>query len=166
MNNISYKLLNKLNGKANNIELINEGDLELLYQQYIQDKNYIENQLKVEIELGISQQDFFKMFYMIYDILKFYISKQEFIHLSNYYLLMLMMDYINGKKVDLYWCIYHIYYLSSAGRFLTKYDHYEDCLPFLQQQLIKQFAIKEKITDKMKRKSFTKAIIKRLQRLS
>lgn len=155
MNSISYKLLNKLKY----IELINEDDLELLYQQYLANKNYIENQEGLEIEMELSKQDFLKMFQIIYDVLKFYISKQEFMDISNYYLCMLMIK--DREKVDLYWCIYHIYYLASAGRFFTKYDRYEDCLPFLQQRLMKQFNIKEKVTDKMKRKTFTKAIIKR-----
>ncbi len=158
MNRIGYKLLNRLNDKVKYIEPVNEDDLELLYQQYMTNKNYIENQEGWKIEMELSKQDFLKMFQIIYDILKFYISKQEFTYIINDYLYMLMMDHIHGEKVDLYWCIYHIYYLSIAGRFLTKYEQYKDCLPFLQQQLMKQFDIKEKITDKMKRKIFIKTL--------
>lgn len=148
MNRVTYKLFELLNNRCNFVNKEDNNYIDLLYQCCIY------SQQKLNIELNIDKQEFLKTFHTMYDVLKFYMSQEEFHNICVYYLQLLMADALAGNKVDVYWCISHLWYLS-AGKFLLSSDKYKDSIPFLQKRLIHEFDIQEKIGGKIKRKIIT-----------
>lgn len=65
-----------------------------------------------------------------------------------------LADARDGFNVDINWSIKYIWYLCAGIKEEIK-PKYKDCISFIQQQLIKEFSIKETINEKVKRKIFT-----------
>ncbi len=65
-----------------------------------------------------------------------------------------MADARDGSMVDTKWFIWHMWYLSVG--ISTDGKNYDDCIPFIQKNLIKHFNICETPGEKIKRKIYTK----------
>lgn len=143
MNTIIYNLMNKIN----NTRILDEEYLENLYQFYT------EKGTCLGYEPNIEQDDFKKIFTIVYDVLRLKINEEEFKVLSERYVKLLMHDAMDGYNVDYRWAIDHVWYLGAGLDNGAK--EYNDCIPFIQDKLIKEFAIKEKITETVKRKIYT-----------
>lgn len=154
MNKISYKVLNALNNSLKEIEDLDSKTIDKLCQIYINNKT------KYNLDININNEDVKKLIITMYDILKFYISEEEFEFLLDHYLSLIAADALENK-VDLYWCITHMWYLY-VGRSQTYNHKYKTCLSFLEQRLIDQFEIKETISNKIKRKTKTSLIVNNL----
>ena len=139
MNTIIYKLLNKINKSR----ILEDIYLDNLYQFYI-DESKIRN-----CEVNICESDFKKFFCIIYDVLGLRISSEEFEMISYGYLKLLIVDAIDGNKVDLRWFIKYIWYLNVCINDEVCTEKYEDCILFIQEKLIKEFNINENIKEKI-----------------
>ena len=53
----------------------------------------------------------------------------------------------------------HTWYLVIGLQNIINTDKYNDCIPFIQQMLVKEFNIEENLKNKISRKAFTKFII-------
>ena len=144
MNTIIYKLLSKTNDERN----LNDSLLENLYQYYD------EKSIELNYEKNISKDDFDKIFNTVYDVLKLKINDDEAYEAMINYLSLLIADARDGFNVDINWSIKYIWYLCAGIKEEIK-PKYKDCISFIQQQLIKEFSIKETINEKVKRKIFT-----------
>ena len=143
MNIVVYKLLSKTNEERN----LDDLSLENLYQYYD------EKSIELNYEKNISKDDFDKIFNTVYDVLKLKINDDEAYEAMINYLSLLIADARDGFNVDINWCIKYIWYLSAGLKEIK--PKYKDCISFIQQQLLKEFSIKETANEKVKRKIFT-----------
>lgn len=143
MNKVIYNLLNKVN------------------KERILENNYLNNLLEFYTDsidkesIHIKEEEFKKIFSIIYDVLGLKISFDEFDTLCKNYLTYLIADSYDGYIVDLNWFINNIWYLTISN---VNTNNYKDCILFIQNKLIKEFEIKEKPKTKVKRKIRTKAL--------
>lgn len=146
MNSLVYDLLNKICPK---IEL-NSMYLDNLYNLYQFDSD------KFNYQIYINKEDFKKIFSIVYDVLRFKVSDDEFLEVSDHCTKLLIADARDRKCVDSKWIIDHIWYLSVGLHNSIDTSRYKDCIPFIQQMLIREFSIEESLKDKFSRKVFTK----------
>lgn len=100
------------------------------------------------------------MFNTIYEILRLRIDNKDFEIVSKHYLKLLMADAKDGNNVDLIWFINHLWYLYVGIENEINAKTYNDCIPFIQQSLIRQFNIEENIKEKVSRKIYTRFLTK------
>ena len=143
MNTVIYKLLSKTNEERN----LDDSLLENLYQYYD------EKSIDLDYEKNISKDDFNKIFNTVYNVLKLKINDDEIQKAMVNYLKLLIADARDGYYVDINWCIKYIWYLCAGLK--ERKQKYKDCIPFIQQKLLKEFSIKETVNEKVKRKVFT-----------
>ena len=143
MNTVIYKLLSKTNEERN----LDDSLLENLYQYYD------EKSIDLDYEKNISKDDFNKIFNTVYNVLKLKINDDEIQKAMVNYLKLLIADARDGFNVDINWCIKYIWYLGAGLK--ERKQKYKDCISFIQQQLLKEFSIKETANEKVKRKIFT-----------
>ena len=143
MNIVVYKLLSITNEERK----LDDSLLENLYQYYD------EKSIELNYEKNISKDDFNRIFNIVYDVLKLRINDEEAIEAMVNYLKLLIADARDGFNVDINWCIKYIWYLGAGLK--ERKQKYKDCISFIQQQLIKEFSIKETVSEKVKRKVFT-----------
>ena len=143
MNIVVYKLLSKTNEERN----LDDSLLENLYQYYD------EKSIELNYEKNISKDDFNRIFNIVYDVLRLKINDEEAIEAMVNYLKLLIADARDGFNVDINWCIKYIWYLGAGLK--ERKQKYKDCISFIQQQLLKEFSIKETVSEKVKRKVFT-----------
>lgn len=147
MNKLIYTLLNKINEPRN----IEDKYLNYLYNFYVKESK-IRN-----CEVNINEKDFRQIFKTIYDVLILKFEEKEFNQIVQFYLNLLIADaYFDGVKVDNKWFINHLWYLTIGIKDEKLINKYKDCIPFIQKQLIKEFNIKEKPKEKIKRKVYTR----------
>lgn len=143
MNKVIYNLLNKVN------------------KERILENNYLNNLLEFYTDsidkesIHIKEEEFKKIFSIIYDVLGLRISFDDFDTLCKNYLTYLIADSYDGHIVDLNWFINNIWYLTVSN---INTANYKDCILFIQNKLIKEFEIEEKPKTKVKRKIHTKAL--------
>ena len=135
MNIVVYKLLSKTKEERK----LDDSLLENLYQYYD--------------EKNISKDDFNRIFNIVYDVLRLKINDEEAIDAMANYLSLLIADARDGFNADINWCIKYIWYLGAGLK--ERKQKYKDCISFIQQQLLKEFSIKETANEKVKRKIFT-----------
>ena len=145
MNKLQYYLLQKHHGN----EQINEEYLEELYQYFKQGSE------KLEYKIQISKEDFKKMFSIIYDVLILKLNHNQIAKLNDHYLKLIMYDALVEENVDVYWFIKHIWYLNIYELEEKFTFDYKDCISFIQEEMIKEFGIKENIKEKIDRKVYT-----------
>ena len=143
MNIVVYKLLSITNEERK----LDDSLLENLYQYYD------EKSIELNYEKNISKDDFNRIFNIVYDVLKLRINDEEAIEAMVNYLKLLIADARDGFNVDINWCIKYIWYLGAGLK--ERKQKYKDCISFIQQQLLKEFSIKENVSEKVKRKVFT-----------
>ena len=143
MNIVVYKLLSITNEERK----LDDSLLENLYQYYD------EKSIELNYEKNISKDDFNRIFNIVYDVLKLRINDEETIEAMVNYLKLLIADARDGFNVDINWCIKYIWYLGAGLK--ERKQKYKDCISFIQQQLLKEFSIKETVSEKVKRKIFT-----------
>ena len=143
MNIVVYKLLSITNEERK----LDDSLLENLYQYYD------EKSIELNYEKNISKDDFNRIFNIVYDVLKLRINDEEAIDAMANYLSLLIADARDGFNVDINWCIKYIWYLGAGLK--ERKQKYKDCISFIQQQLLKEFSIKETVSEKVKRKIFT-----------
>lgn len=143
MNIVVYKLLSITNEERK----LDDSLLENLYQYYD------EKSIELNYEKNISKDDFNRIFNIVYDVLKLRINDEEAIEAMVNYLKLLIADARDGFNVDINWCIKYIWYLGAGLK--ERKQKYKDCISFIQQQLLKEFSIKETVSEKVKRKVFT-----------
>lgn len=143
MNIVVYKLLSITNEERK----LDDSLLENLYQYYD------EKSIELNYEKNISKDDFNRIFNIVYDVLKLRINDEEAIEAMVNYLKLLIADARDGFNVDINWCIKYIWYLGAGLK--ERKQKYKDCISFIQQQLLKEFSIKETVSEKVKRKIFT-----------
>ena len=142
MNIVVYKLLSITNEERK----LDDSLLENLYQYYD------EKSIELNYEKNISKDDFNRIFNIVYDVLKLRINDETIEAMVNY-LKLLIADARDGFNVDINWCIKYIWYLGAGLK--ERKQKYKDCISFIQQQLLKEFSIKETANEKVKRKIFT-----------
>lgn len=76
----------------------------------------------------------------------------------NHYLGLLECDAMAGSLVDEVWAIDHIWYCATADFKSLDSKKYGDCLPLVQEKLIKELQVEESFSDKVKRKINTKLL--------
>ena len=143
MNIVVYKLLSKTKEERK----LDDSLLENLYQYYD------EKSIELNYEKNISKDDFNRIFNIVYDVLRLKINDEEAIEAMVNYLKLLIADARDGFNVDINWCIKYIWYLGAGLK--ERKQKYKDCISFIQQQLLKEFSIKETVSEKVKRKVFT-----------
>ena len=143
MNIVVYKLLSITNEERK----LDDSLLENLYQYYD------EKSIELNYEKNISKDDFNRIFNTVYDVLRLKINDEEAIDAMANYLSLLIADARDGFNVDINWCIKYIWYLGAGLK--ERKQKYKDCISFIQQQLLKEFSIKETVSEKVKRKIFT-----------
>ena len=143
MNIVVYKLLSKTKEERK----LDDSLLENLYQYYD------EKSIELNYEKNISKDDFNRIFNIVYDVLRLKINDEEAIDAMANYLSLLIADARDGFNVDINWCIKYIWYLGAGLK--ERKQKYKDCISFIQQQLLKEFSIKETVSEKVKRKVFT-----------
>lgn len=143
MNIVVYKLLSKTKEERK----LDDSLLENLYQYYD------EKSIELNYEKNISKDDFNRIFNTVYDVLRLKINDEEAIDAMANYLSLLIADARDGFNVDINWCIKYIWYLGAGLK--ERKQKYKDCIPFIQQKLLKEFSIKETVNEKVKRKVFT-----------
>lgn len=143
MNIVVYKLLSITKEERK----LDDSLLENLYQYYD------EKSIELNYEKNISKDDFNRIFNIVYDVLKLRINDEEAIEAMVNYLKLLIADARDGFNVDINWCIKYIWYLGAGLK--ERKQKYKDCISFIQQQLLKEFSIKETVSEKVKRKIFT-----------
>ena len=143
MNIVVYKLLSKTNEERK----LDDSLLENLYQYYD------EKSIELNYEKNISKDDFNRIFNTVYDVLRLRINDEEAIEAMANYLSLLIADARDGFNVDINWCIKYIWYLCAGTKEIK--PKYKDCISFIQKKLLKEFSIKETVSEKVKRKVFT-----------
>ena len=150
MNRVSYYFLNKMH----DVQILDQDYQEHLYQFY----EYGSHMLNYNIE--ITKEDFQKVFNTIYGILRLRIDDKDFEKVSEHYLKLLTADARDGNNVDINWFINHVWYLCIGISDEIETEKYRDCIPFLQQGLIKKFNIEENLKEKARRKIYTRLMAK------
>lgn len=150
MNRITYFFLNKLY----DCKTLNQKYIEYLYNYYEQ-----ESQL-LHYSMDISKEDFEDIFKVIYDTLRLRIDEESFSKVCEHYLKLLISDAVDGNIVDTNWFIQHVWYLCVGISNTVDIKEYNDCILFIQENLIKKFNIKESTKEKLSRKIYTKFLIK------
>jgi len=102
--------------------------------------------------VNVTEEEFKKIIFQIYDVLRFRITEVEFRNLIEHYLSLVISDALVGREVDVDWCICHIWYLCVGVSQNIIVDDYKDCILLIQQNLIREFQIKEKFSKKVRRK--------------
>jgi len=146
MNNLVYNLLNKRYPK---VELDDKyiDNLYSLYQSYSDKFGY---------EIYINKEDFKKIFKIAYDVLRFKVNFEDFLIIGDHCTRLLIADAQDKEYVDSKWMIDHIWYLSTGLSNYIDTNKYKDCIPFIQELLVKEFNVEENLKDKFSRKVFTK----------
>ncbi len=153
MNNIIYKLSSSfLTNKENLASLNNE--IPNLYNFYF------EASQKLNYAINIKKDEFQTIFECLNNILSLRITEDEYYKISKHYLKLLLADAKDGNIVNAKWFIEHIWYLCIGTSDEIDTTKYKDCIPFIQSQLFKQFNIAEKLNEKIKRKIYTRVLIK------
>lgn len=150
MNKLSYYFLNKMQ----DVQVLDQDYQDHLYQFY----EYGSHMLNYNIQ--ITKEDFQEVFNTIYGILRLRIDHKDFEKVSKHYLTLLMADARDGNTVDINWFIKHVWYLCVGISNGINTKKYRDCIPFVQQSLIKKFNIEENIKEKVSRKIYTKFMVK------
>jgi len=148
MNNLVYNLLSK---KYPKVKLDDKylDDLYSFYQSYSDKSGY---------EIYISKEDFKKIFEIVYDVLRFKVTNEEFLIIGDHCTKLLIADAQEGEYVDSKWIIDHIWYLSVGLQNSIDINRYKYCISFIQQKLVCEFNIEENLKEKFSRKVFTKFI--------
>ena len=152
MNNTSYKVLKYLDRKGNG----EEGD----FSTYIDElyKKYIKSVEIFDINSAISKEEFYKIFYTIFDVLSLRGATIDNInHQCEMYLYNIVYDSIQDN-VDLKWFIDKMWYLSVGSR--DDINKYRDSIPFIQKKLLKELNINDTMSEKIDRKIYTMILIK------
>ena len=147
MNKLIYTLMDK----KSEPRIIDEEYLESLYEYY-RHCLYI-----CDRKLDIYKDQFKEIITVIYDVLRLKTTEEEFRNaIIKSYINLLIADSRDNYNVDCKWFIDHVWYLK-VGVSSTECDteKYSDCIPFIQETLMKKFNIQEKLSDKVKRKIFT-----------
>lgn len=148
MNEFSYKFLNKVSEPR---EL--GGDfVDKMYNFYDSSSRLF------NCDVNLSRDEFEKIFVVTYDVLGLKIGKEKFERVSTNYLLLLIADAKDGIKVDSRWCIDHMWYFCAGSRKFLGGS--EECIPFIQDRLVKEFQVKERFNEEIKRKVFTNFMVK------
>ena len=147
MNTLIYTLLEKINKNKE----FDKADvyIESLYDFYFNSSPY------KEYKLDMTKGQFKSLLTSIYDVLKYKLNKQEFKEVTNHYVKLLVADVVDGNNVDLAWSINHIYYLTVGLNNEKLTEKYKDSVMFIQDKLIKDFSIEEKLNEKINRKIYT-----------
>jgi len=136
------------------VQALDQDYQESLFQFY----EYGSHMLNYNIE--ITKDDFQEVFNTIYGILRLRIDDKDFEKVSEHYLKLLMSDARDGNNVDINWFINHVWYLCVGISNKIETKKYRDCIPFIQQSLIKKFSIEENIKEKVSRKVYTSFMAK------
>lgn len=97
MNKVSYYFLNKM---------INARDLDPKYLEDLYEYYEFGSQ-ELNYDINIEREEFQDIFRIIFDILKFDLSDNDFETVANHYLKLLMADARDGNNVDIKWFIDH-----------------------------------------------------------
>jgi len=145
MNIVIYNLMNKINEPR----IIDGEYLENLYQYYECHMNVC------NCKIEISKSEFKEIITEIYNVLRLKISEDDFKNIIiKHYINLLIADSKDKYTVDCKWFIDKMWYLS-VGISECDTEIYKDCIPFIQQTLMKKFNLQEKLSDKIKRKIST-----------
>ncbi len=151
MNDLEYSILKKLQEKRSSNDILNDVVVEELCSEFF-DKARI---LRITDNISLTKEEFKKIIISIYSVLPIKLSKKKDIKkLSQNYIMLLLADAIDDWNIDKDWAINHLWYLSM-GRENIKKDDLFPLIVYMQKKLLKEFNIKEKITDKTKRKVAT-----------
>ena len=88
----------------------------------------------------------------IYQNLKLRINDSEYILIIEHYLKLLMADIIDDNLVNTSWAINHLWYLTVGLQEKIDVKKYNDCIPSIQNNLLKTFDIPESLKNKLSRK--------------
>ena len=149
MNNINFYLLNKLHGK----QVLSKEKQSALYDYFVSCS------ATLDVYVSISEDDFKKVFKIIYEVLSLYIDDHEFAEVSENYIKLLLADACDHEVVDLKHFIDHIFYLCVGMQDKELVQVYKECVPFIQQRLIRIFNIEESLKDVAARKLYTRVMI-------
>ena len=88
----------------------------------------------------------------IYQNLKLRINDSEYLLIIDHYLKLLMADIIDDNLVNTSWAINHLWYLPVGLQEKIDVKKYNDCIPSIQNNLLKTFDIPESLKNKLSRK--------------
>ena len=152
MNNTSYKVLKYLDRKGNGEERDFSTYIDELYKKYIKSVEIF------DINSPISKEEFYKIFYTIFDVLSLRGATIDNInHQCEMYLYNIVYDSIQDN-VDLKWFIDKMWYLSVGSR--DDINKYRDSIPFIQKKLLKELNINDTMSEKIDRKIYTMILLK------
>jgi hypothetical protein len=152
MNNTSYKVLKYLDRKGNGEERDFSTYIDELYKKYIKSVEIF------DINSAISKEEFYKIFYTIFDVLSLRGATIDNInHQCEMYLYNIVYDSIQDN-VNLKWFIDKMWYLSVGSR--DDINKYRDSIPFIQKRLLKELNINDTMSEKIDRKIYTMILIK------
>ena len=157
MNKLQYKVMNSIYEKANKEEL----DLEKLNDEFFE---YLEKFKLYYPEPSFSKEEFFLLISSVYSIFKFKIDNGLFLERMDTYVKLLLADILDGRLVDIKWCIDKLFYFALArGNSLEVNEavsKIKNDISYIQDMLYKEFAIGESIKDKVGRKIYTNYMIR------
>lgn len=88
----------------------------------------------------------------IYQNLKLRINDSEYLLIIDHYLKLLMADVIDDNLVNTSWAIDHLWYITIGIQDKIDVKKYNDCIPSIQNKLLKTFDIPESLKHKLRRK--------------
>ena len=154
MNNAIYKLSSHFFNDKLNLETLNKMGIENLYNFYQQGSKIL------NYNIDINKDEFQNIFELINKVLILRVSFDDCYKIEKHYLKLLMADARDGNIVDVRWFIEHAWYLCVGISSEIDTNKYKDCILFIQSQLIKQFCIKEKTSERISRKIYTRFLTK------
>ena len=152
MDNASYKFLKYLDIKVNGKEKDFTSYINDLYNIYTKSLNRFNH------SFIISKNQFYKIFYTIFDVLNLRNIDLDVIkNQCEMYLYNVIADSICGE-INLKWFIDKMWYLSIGIE--GNINAFRDTIPFIQDKLLKELEIDDKLTEKLNRKIYTMMLIK------
>ena len=152
MNNTSYRVLKYLDKKKDGKERDFSTYVDELYKKYIKSVEMLNS------NFVISKQEFYKIFYTIFDVLSLRgVTIDSINYQCEMYLYNIIGDSIQDN-VDLKWFIDKMWYLSVGSR--GDINKYRDSIPFIQRKLLKELNINDTMSEKIDRKIYTMILIK------
>lgn len=157
MNNLQCKVMNYIYEKANKEEL----DLEKLNDEFFE---YLEKFKLYYPEPSFSKEEFFLLISSVYSVFKLKIDNGLFLERMDTYVKLLLADILDGRLVDIKWCIDKLFYFALArGQSIEVNEavsKIKNDIIYIQDMLYKEFAIGESIKDKVGRKIYTNYMIR------
>ena len=154
MDYLQYTLLNKLNKKENNYLFIDE-----LSNNYIELLNKIFKKSGVYYKPQISKDDIICIYENAYNVLRFRLSKEEFIIICDNYINNIVCDQLSGNNIDFEWLINHIYYFIFKLNNKSIVEKSYDSILLIQDIIVKQSDIQDNLKSYLDRRIYTKSMI-------